>query len=208
MKRFFILTLLLGGCGTYLTKPVTQRLDDEAKSVDAPSPSPEVFGAEFRLFSIEKNVALSLAGNIGYSWKGDAVPYQNYELGRETRFAHSQAFLEMGVIPFPRRLPLFYPYFGIGGGLISADIQGTLRAIHVDYAYPAFEIGGEFLFPLARRFWKKDFYINLYLRGGYIFSFSELFQGPYISIGYSVGVPPEGIIASILGGVLILGGGE
>lgn len=208
MKKLFLLSFLFTGCGIYFTKPITERLKEEAKNVDAPYPSQEVSGGEFHLFSIEKNVALSLSGNLGYSWNGDAVLYQNYELGRETRYTNLQAFIEMGVIPFPRRIPLFYPYFGIGGGLISADIQGRMDLIHVDYGYPAFEVGGEFLVPLAKRFWKKDFYMNLYLRGGYIFSFSELFQGPYISLGYSLGIPPEGIIASIIGGILIIGGGR
>lgn len=208
MKKFLIIFILMGGCGIYLINSNTQKLKEEAQESDAAIPSKEIFGSEFHLFSMEKNVALSLSGNLGYSWSGETKIYGNYEVGVETRFTHVQGFLELGVIPFPRKPLIFYPYFGIGGGLISADIQGISRTIHIDYGYPAFEIGSEFLIPFEKKFWKKNFYTSIYLRGGYIFSFYELFNGPYISFGYSFNVPPEGIIASIIGGIIVIGGAK
>lgn len=208
MKKFLIIFILTGGCGIYLMNSKTERLKEEAQESDAAIPSKEIFGSEFHLFSMERNVALSLSGNLGYSWSGETKIYGNYEAGVETRFTHAQGFLELGVIPFPRKPLIFYPYFGIGGGLISADIQGISRTIHIDYGYPAFEIGSEFLIPFEKKFWKKNFYTSIYLRGGYIFSFYELFNGPYISFGYSFNVPPEGIIASIIGGIIVIGGAK
>ena len=208
MKKCLILFMLMWGCGIYFMNSNTQRLKEEARESDAANPSKEIFGCEARLFSMEKNVLLALSGNLGYSWSGESKICGNYEAGVETRFTHAQGFLELGVIPFPRRPLIFYPYFGIGGGIISADIQGISRTIHIDYGYPAFEIGSEFLIPFEKKFWKKNFYTSFYLRGGYVFSFYELFNGPYISFGYSFNVPPEGIIASIIGGMIVIGGGE
>ena len=208
MKKVLTIFILMGGCGIYLMNSRTERLKEDAIESDAALPSKEIFGSEFHLFAMERNVMLNLTGNLGYSHSCDKKIYGNYEVGVETRFTHAQGFLELGVIPFPKRPLIFYPYFGIGGGLISADIQGISRTIHIDYGYPAFEIGSELLIPLEKKFWKKNFYTGLYLRGGYIFSFYEFFNGPYLSFGYSLNIPPEGIIASIIGGIIVIGGGR
>ncbi len=208
MKKFLIIFILMGGCGIYLMNSRVGMLEEDARESDAAAPSREIFGSEFRLFAMERNVMLTLSGNLGYSYSCDTKIYGNYEVGVETRFTHAQGFLELGVIPFPKRPLIFYPYFGIGGGLVSADIQGISRTIHIDYGYPAFEIGSEFLIPFEKKFWKKEFYTSIYLRGGYVFSFYEFFNGPYISFGYSLNIPPEGIIASIIGGVIVIMGGE
>jgi len=207
MKKFFIMFMFFTGCGIYLMNSNIERIEEKAKEISAPSPSKEIFGGEFHIFAIEKNISLSLSGNLGYSWNGKAKVYQNYEIGTETKFTNFQGFCEMGVVPLKGNI-IFYPYFGIGGGIVSADLQGILNSIHIDYGYPAFTVGLKFLIPLQKKFYKKNFYPSFYLKTSYIFSFYEFFNGPQISFGYSLNVPPEGIIASILGGIIMIGGGR
>jgi len=208
-----ILFLLITGCSVSLYKGDIPLLKDNIENIKAPYPDHPMIGLSFDAISRDKNAVIFASFQGGYTWEGGAEPYAPPDIyvAVETKFTYIQGSLNFGVLPFYSIRPYIYPYVGIGLGIFSSEAYGAYKTDITSVIYPYTRGGIQISFPFSKEILKgkkSEFAPSLNLSTGYQFSFERWLQGFYLTIGYSAFFPPEGIWGILLGGTLIILGGQ
>lgn len=207
-KILYGIFILYISCSVMVFKGETEIVKERTKRAGAFYPEDPLIGANFKVVSRDRNAVFFSTLSAGNVWEGGFKEISpGLQMGVETEMSFLQGDINLGILPFYKKRPYVYPYIGIGAGVLSTEIYGEHKDDVFSMFYPFLKTGIHINYPFSKKILKgrkSQTSFSFVLDAGYQFSFERWLKGYYISFGYSLIVPPEGIWAFLLGGAILL----